>query len=225
MNKAILSQVVRSFLPELAIGTAVCAAGYFFLVDPLVRKAACAQAEVDALTLTITKGQTKPVAVDPGRTAAAERALACVEARSALASNQAKLLQAVSTLADSCNVRVEQFNPATARGPRTAPGQSPPKTDKKIEQRTAFSISLSGSYADTARFVRSMQQEIGFTAVRALHLSPAAGVTAGVDTVSVVIDTEHVAVNAKALAAGGGDQPAPPPIPGQQATVPTEHHQ
>lgn len=226
MNKAVLNQVVRSFLPELAIGSACCAAGYFFLVDPLAKKLADAHAEVDALTLTITRSAAQPPATaDSARAGFARTALDTIATRSSLASDQARLLQAVSTLADSCNVRVEQFNPATPRGPRTAPGQSAVKADAKIEQRSALSISLTGTYADTARFVRSMQQDVGFTTVRALRLTPTSTTTP--DAVTVVIDTEHVSVNTKALETASiapvSGNSMTPGQPGQQAVVPTEH--
>jgi Tfp pilus assembly protein PilO len=227
MNKAVLTQVIRSFLPELAIGSACCAAGYFFLVDPLTKQVADAQAEVDTLTLAITRSQNQaPVAADSARAAFARSALDAIALRSALAADQARLLQAVSTLADSCSVRVEQFNPATARGRRPIPGQSAVKPDPKIEQRTALSISLTGTYANTARFVRSMQQDVGFTTVRTLRLVPNS--TATPDMVSVVIDTEHVAVNTKALAAAqqtAAPASALPGQSGQHAAVPTEHRQ
>lgn len=227
MNKAVLSQVVRSFLPELAIGSACCAAGYFFFVDPLVAKLAQAHAEVDTLTFAITKGAGQaPAAVDSAKAQFAKEALDTIAARSALAADQARLLQAVSTLADTCRIRIEQFNPANPRGPRPAPGQSATKPDPKIEQRTALSISLTGTYADTARFVRAMQQEIGFTTLRSIRVSPTGASTP--DTVSVTIDTEHVAVNTKALAASQAPAPTNTPgQPGQQANVPTnaaEHH-
>jgi Tfp pilus assembly protein PilO len=224
VNKAVLSQVIRSFLPELAIGSACCAAGYFFLVDPMVGKLAQAHAEVDALTMAVTKGagQAPAVADDPKARFAA-KAIDTIAARSALAADQAHLLQAVSTLADTCRVRIEQFNPAQPHGPRTVPGQSAVKADPKIEQRTALSISLTGTYADTARFIRTMQQEIGFTMIRAMRVAPTGASTP--DIVSVTLDTEHVAVNPKALAAA---QAAPtghtPGQPGQQATVPTQEH-
>lgn len=232
MNKAVINQVVRSFLPELAIGSACCAAGYFFLVDPLVKKLADARAEVDALTLTITRSENQPpVAADGARAAFAKNALDAIAVRSTLASDQARLLQAVSTLADSCNVRVEQFSPATPRGPRQIPGQSAAKVDPKIEKRTALSISLTGTYADTARFVRAMQQDIGFTTLRQLRLTPTGGGGTGPDFVTVVIDTEHVGVNTKALEAASAtpsaSQPGIPSAPstfGQQAGAPSEQH-
>ena len=220
MNKAVLTQVVRSFLPELAIGSACCAAGYFFFVDPLVTKLDLAHAEVDALTLAVTKGANQPPAeADAAKAKFAKEALDAIAARSAVAADQARLLQAVSTLADACNVRIEQFSPAQPRGPRAVPGQNPVKPDPKIEQRTALSISLTGAYADTARFVRAMQQEIGFTTLRSLRVSPTGAATP--DAVSVTIDTEHVAVNAKALAAA-----QTPATPGQQTAVtpPAEQH-
>ncbi|HZW06435.1 MAG TPA: hypothetical protein VFF65_04870 [Phycisphaerales bacterium] len=222
MNKAVLTQVVRSFLPELAIGSACCAAGYFFFVDPLVGKLAQAQAEVDTLTLAIAKGAGKPpAAADDAKARLAKEALETIAARSALAADQARLLQAVSTLADTCQVRIEQFSPAAPRGPRAAPGQSPVKPDPRIEQRTALSISLTGTYADTARFIRAIQQDVGFTTIRSLRVSPASGAAA--DTVSVTVDTEHVAVNTKALAAAQAT-PVNPAQPGQQAAAPSAEH-
>lgn len=221
MNKAVLTQVVRSFLPELAIGSACCAAGYFFFVDPLVTKLSRAHAEVDSLTLAISRsaGQT-PASVDTANAAFAKTALDAIAARSSLAADQARLLQAVSTLADTCRVRIEQFSPAVPRGPRPVPGQSAVKVDPKIEQRTALSISLTGTYADTARFVQAMQQEIGFTTLRSLRVSPTSSSTP--DTVSVTLDTEHIAVNTKALAAANAPAaPSGPGMNGQQAFVPT----
>jgi len=219
VNKAVLTQVIRSFLPELAIGSACCAAGYFFFVDPLVSKLALARAEVDTLTLAVAKGAGRPSATDDGaKTKLAKDALDAIATRSALAADQARLLQVVSTLADTCQVRIEQFNPAAPRGPRAAAGQSPAKPDPKIEQRTALSISLTGTFADTARFIRAIQQDVGFTTVRSLRISPTSSTTP--DVVSVTIDTEHVAVNTKALAAAQ-TLPAGPAQPGQQATAPT----
>ncbi|MBY0308551.1 MAG: hypothetical protein K2Q09_07400 [Phycisphaerales bacterium] len=219
MKQAQISQAVRAFLPELAIGSACCAAGYFFFVDPLVKKAAAAHAEVDALTLAITHAGAKPPAADPDRAEAARRALDAVSRRSAVATDQPRLLQAVSTLADQCGVRIEQFNPALPRGPRPAPGQSgmAAKTDKKVEQRSAFSICFTATYANAGRFIRSLQQDIGFTAVRSLRIAPIS--PTDTDTVSVVIDTEHVAVNPANIPASC---PMPAPQTQQSAAVP-EH--
>ncbi|MFT3686442.1 MAG: hypothetical protein QM783_16225 [Phycisphaerales bacterium] len=201
---------------------------YLVAVEPIAKKAADAQAEADTLALTISKAQSKPLTLDPARAEQAKRALEQIEQRSLLAGDQARLLQAVSTLADSCDVRVEQFNPANPRGPRLAPGQSPPKTDKKVEQRVAFSISLSGSFASTARFLRAMQQDVGFTTIKSVHMAPVSSSTPGAaDTVSVTIETEHLGVNTAALTAPSpstSPTTTPGAQPGQQAAVPTESH-
>lgn len=220
MNKTAITHVVRSFLPELAIGSACCAAGYFFLVEPLAKQLAAAHAQVDTLSLTIAKAQSQPTAHDAARTAQAKAILDAIAARSSVATDQAQLLQTVSNLADASRVRIEQFNPASPRGPRPTPGQTATKPDPKVEQRSAFSISITATYADAARFIRTLQQEVGFTTIRNIRLVPVS--VDKPDLVSVVIDTEHVAVNTKALAAS---QAAPAAGTGQQAGVPTEHRQ
>lgn len=208
MSQQMLSHVVRSFLPELAIGCACCAGGYVFVVSPMQTRLASAQAEVDALNLAITRSTAQPAAAAQAERSAerARAALAVIDGRSALATDPTAMLQAVSELADRTGVRIEQFNPIAPRGVRGAPGQPAPRVDPKVEQRCAFSVTLTATYADAARFIGAMQQEVGLTAVRSVRMVPVGADRP--DVVTVNLETEHLAFDTRAFVAALAAQPA-----------------
>lgn len=209
MNKAVITHVIRKSFAELAIGVSLCAAAYLLIVDPIAGKLAAANKQVDTLQNAITQLRATPSAVANSAQQAetAGRLLARIEERSLLAKEHTQMLQTIMNLAGNTGVKIDQFNPVTPRGPKpqtpaavspNGPAQaSGPKFDPKLEFRSAYSITLKGSFGQCIAFVRSLQHDVGLTFMKSIVISPGSGDSA--DSVSITLESEHIGLNTAAL--------------------------
>lgn len=199
---------------ELLLGVAVCAAGYFFVVDPAESRLAKAREQITALAAQ-TGASARP-AIPPERAEAllkeAQERSRSIETRSALAKEQSALFAALMDLSGKHHIRVDQLQPTSGPAgrrpdrrasapppppPPTGPGGAPgaagdvPRAPTIESACVRYSIAATGSYADLASFIGALQTELGFTRVRSVRIDPVREATT--PTVQVMIETEHYA--------------------------------
>lgn len=223
----------RRLACEFAIAASICGAGYYFLVDSARGKLAgvCAQiseAESREAALSGVGGLTDIQVMDLRRLTL-ER-VAQIKKRSAPAADEATMFAAMSGIAGTHNLRIEQLSPVmsapgasiTILPPGVQPGT--PGAAQAAEQaaaapkdtRASYNISISGGYADIAAFLESMSRSLGYTVIRSVRLTqPDSAIP---DLLRAEISSDHLGFDLSAIklptaAAGSTLPPTPAPTP------------
>lgn len=108
-------------------------------------------------------------------------------------------------------------------GRGAAPTSAPAVAAKQpsFESRSSFALTVKGDYAAIARFVSAIQQDVAFSIIRSIRISPGAGVGDHAESLHASIETEHLALDTKAFLAAKVAAGSPAALPGAQASVPT----
>jgi hypothetical protein len=203
----------RQLIAQAAIGLAVTVGGYMALIEParkqLVqeREAAVApgqqlklgenlQREMSKMTETMHRLMRENARIaELGRPARDER----------------DLFAAVMTLAESCNVRIDELNPAKI-GPRPAVLPAAPAAEAQPglpapgDVTVGYSMTAIATYDDIARFIKAMRTDLGYSAVRSVRVLPLNNDR--VRAVRAVIETEHYSFETATDSADGAARTA-----------------
>lgn len=186
--------MIRRVASEAAIGLGAIVGAYLLVVEPQEARLAEAHGAAAALHHAIVSA---PEDTQAARAALvqSEQAMAEIERRSALARDEASVFAGIMALAAATGVSVDSIQPAP---PRVLPAR--PAADAGVlaastptDRRLAFNLTLSGEFADAARFLRAMALELGYTTVRSVRVEPLAS-EAGRQRVSLVVVTEHTSL-------------------------------
>ena len=196
------STSVRQGVAELLIGAAVCAGGYFLLVDPVegqLGQVRQRMAAIRAEMKTETDDGTTPQQAARSLKLSTDR-LSLLAQRSKPARDQAVLLGEMMSLASTQRVRIEQLNPVAGRqrsdmpAPAAPAGVTPGATAAPVNDlRVSYAINVAGSFADVVHFVDALTRTVGLTQIRSVRLAPTA--EAGATNVLASIETEHFAAD------------------------------
>jgi len=206
---------IRTLVTEAVIGAAVCAGGYFMLVEPMEREIAQTRQEIAAVqSLTLPDALAPLAAPDAQRLVNSTAGLRKqVADRSATALTEAGIFAAIVATANKHGLRIDEVLPIATRVSKTAPPPAPvdaaapmvasalPATGKSVQR--AYSISAMGPYPSVASFLQALQNDLGLTVVRAVRITP--DTTPGSSNVLCSIETEHWAL----------------PLPGPQVSTTT----
>lgn len=185
----------RPLLAQAVIGAAVVVGGYMALIEParkhLVDERAAGAAPAQQLRLGESLQGEMP------RMTAAIKELSRETRQIALLGRPARderdLFASVMTLAESCNVRIDELNPAKElrrMTPEPAEAGTPqPGAPAPGDVTVGYSMTAVASYHDVARFIRAIRTELGYSAVRSVRIQPL--IDERVKAVRAVIETEH----------------------------------
>lgn len=211
---------------EFMIAASICGAGYYFLVDSTRAKlaAVCAQiAEAEAREMAISGvGGLTDLQVADLRRLTLER-VAQIKERSAPAADEATMFAALSGIAGTHNIRIEQLSPVmSAPGASITvlpPGVQPGTPDAAQaaaqaaaapkDTRASYNISVSGGYADIASFLDAMSRSLGYTVIRSVRLTQPD--SASPDLLRAEISSDHLGFDLSAIKLPTAATPTTPP--------------
>ena len=186
----------RIIMIEAVIGFAVCAGGYFMLVEPLDKKLVSTREQLSAVQTKLRDEQAATIAPDAAQKLVESATLfrQGIQQRSEPARSEPAMFSALMAAAEKSGVRIDQLQPVQTR--------SAPKADAPMplpgDARRGYTITAIGSYGGVASFLRLLQTDLGLTALKSIRLSPEA--IAGSARVNVTIDTEHFAFDLSSAA-------------------------
>lgn len=183
----------RTVISQGVIGLAICVGGYMMAVDPVNAKLATAKAEEAAL-----RGQARDAEalrdIVPQITAASTRAKAEAERiheAGRLARNEQDLYATLTSIANECNVRIDQMSPVKVLAKT---GQVQDAGASGFNAATGYTIDAAADYTDLTRFLRRIRTELGFAIVKSVRLTPT--MDTRVKMVQAYIETEHLSFDA-----------------------------
>jgi len=196
----------RTVISQGVIGLAICVGGYMMAVDPVSAKLATAKAEEAALRAQAREAEALRDIV-PQVTGASARAKAeadRIHEAGRLARNEQDLYATLTSIANECNVRIDQMSPVRITAKGAASGQVPDPAAPGLNAATGYSIDAAADYTDLTRFLRRIRTELGFAIVKTVRLTPT--MDTRVKTVQAYIETEHFSFDASPvdLTAGPG---------------------
>lgn len=196
----------RTVISQGVIGLAICVGGYMMAVDPVSAKLAAAKAEESALRCQTRDAECLRDIV-PQITAASARAKAeadRIHEFGRLARNERDLYATLTSIANECNVRIDQMSPVRIAAKAATPGQAPEVATSGLNAATGYTIDAAADYTDLTRFLRRIRTELGYSIVKTVRLTPT--MDTRVKTVQAYIETEHLSFDASPvdLSAPGG---------------------
>lgn len=109
----------------------------------------------------------------------------------------------------------------SGKGPSPSPSPAAAAKQPSFESRSSFALTVKGDYASIAKFVSAIQQDVAFSIIRSIRISPGAGVSDHTESLHASIETEHLALDTKAFLAAKVAAANPSALSGPQASVPT----
>ncbi len=207
------NEAYRRLISEGAIGLSLVAGAYFFAVEPLQRSVA--EARLGRDTYFLSSSDIDPVR-QSAEVASLRQRVERVSRIASMTSDELAVMGRLNQAAEALGVQVQNIEkkalPAISPlADSSAPQPSPalPIATPK-ESRFGFSISATGTYAQMVSFLNTIQNDLGFTNIESMRVSPA-GDTAD-QRVSMTIETSHWwfdATPAKAALAAGTQALAP----------------
>ncbi|MFM9957167.1 MAG: hypothetical protein ACKVZJ_03760 [Phycisphaerales bacterium] len=201
-----MSQVPRALVSQCVVGSACLVGLALGVLEPLhsAHRDAITQFE-EAQWLAARAGEMS--ARMPALTAEQAEFAQEVEAvtsRSVPARDTARLNAGIEEIAARAGVNVERTQPRettvlAATNASAAPGVGAPAV--RPDAALGFSIDVSGSYGGLASFLRSLEEELGFTRVLSLRVTPEGEHE---DRVRATITTAHYAFSLPKPAPEGG---------------------
>lgn len=209
----------RSLATEGLVCMSVCAAAYFFLVDPASTKLGEVRGQLRQTSAMPAPTPGAAITPDEARKIMDEVQVrvAEVEARSGPARDESALFASMMALAAAHNIRVDGLSPVGAAGDAgkgrkqpggagTAPPPPPPPGVEApepvpVDTSVEFLMSTVCNYADLVRFVDALQRMSGYTVIKSIRLEPADDnapdrVHATIGTIHLAFDTSTVIVRA-----------------------------
>jgi Tfp pilus assembly protein PilO len=194
----------RVLIAELAIGLTVCLAGYLLVVEPTERRLAQVRGQIAAAEAEARAAQASALEPQQARAAlrTARASLQEIERQGRTARDESALYAGITSLAKSHRIRIDHVQPTSGgvvRAPeKTEPGGAPPPRDL----RSGYALAVTGEYADLVSFLTAMGEELGYSQVRSVRLTPSG--EPGSRRVQAVVRTEHFAFEVRSLASGEG---------------------
>jgi hypothetical protein len=185
----------RSVISQGVIGLAICVGGYMMTVDPVNARLATAKAEEASLRAQARDAEALRDIV-PQITAASARAKAeadRIHEAGRLARNEQDLYAALTSIANECNVRIDQMSPVKV-ATKAAPGQAVDPNASGLNAATGYAIDAAADYTDLTRFLRRIRTELGYAVVKTVRLTPT--MDTRVKMVQAYIETEHYSFDA-----------------------------
>lgn len=186
---------LRAFVAPAAIGLSIIVSMNLYVVQPLKDRLEQTRLQAEAITNDMASLSHSDTALDQIREeqAVAERRLDKIKLAGEIVRDEGLLFQRISNLSIAVNVSLERLDPQ----PRAI--RASDETD--VTSLRCF-LEVSGSYGAIAMFVRDLEQELGITVVRSVHIAP---IHHGEDdSVLASIETEHFAINPRAVLPNGG---------------------
>jgi hypothetical protein len=198
----------RQVVSHAAIGVSLCIGAYSFFVEPIHKRLAeCRAREDQAVTdLRPAEGLQERLGAIKTALERADQEAARIRELGQPARDERDLFASVTSLAETCHVRIDQLaplvlgpsaSPGAARDPGAPAGPAPSARDAVA----GYTIAVVCSYQDLAEFLRQIRSELGYSMVRSVRLTPLADER--VRAVQAVIETEHYSFDASP------DSPAP----------------
>lgn len=210
----------RSLITESLVCVSVCAAAYFFLVDPASTRLGEVRGQLRQTSAmpaptpgaAITPEEARKI-MDEVRARVGE-----VEARSGPARDESALFASLMALAAAHNIRVDGLSPVGGAGdsgkgrrqggtqnvaappPPPPPGVEAPEP-VPVDTSVEYLMSTVCNYADLVRFVDALQRTGGYTVFKSIKVEPADDsapdrVRATIGTIHLAFDTSMVVVKA-----------------------------
>lgn len=194
---------MRNVMAHGCIAAAILVGSYMLVVDQLQGKLRSARQESTRLAKQVAESEyfrdLIPVMTETLNRIEAEADV--IRKASETARDDRALYAALMDMAQRHKVRLDEVNPANpskppnAERPVTPPGAPPaPATAgpdaRRIEKALAYAIVASGAYGDVIAFLRGVQQDLGYSVVRSVNITPQPD---GSGAVRANISTEHYA--------------------------------
>ncbi|HPO93403.1 MAG TPA: hypothetical protein PL072_08015 [Phycisphaerales bacterium] len=177
-------QPKRNLLAECAIAVLVCGAAQYFVAQPVSRSLAAVRDRVTQLGATGAGGVTGVDAravsglIDDIRSAADR-----IDERNAVLRGPSALLDELTRAAEACSVKLVEVRPLqtvaiepkpdpAAAAASAVPGAPPPAPAYR-DLRSTCHLTVQGSYGAVLAFAKSLSEQIGFTQVASLQVTPA----------------------------------------------------
>jgi hypothetical protein len=204
---------IRSVIAQGAIALMVCIGGYMFLVDPQATKLAAAKAQ-EASLLSQASATESLRDMAPQITAALARSKSESERiyqTGRLARQEQELYASLTSVANTCRVRIDQMSPNKLSGP-VKPGQAAQNpTDSQDGGPNAavgYTIDATATYSDIADFLKAIRTELGYSIVRSVRMTPTSDTRQKL--VHALIETEHFSFDASPVEPVAPGTPAGP---------------
>ncbi len=209
---------MRNVVAHGCIAAAILVGSYMLVVDQLQGKLRAARQESTRLAKQVAESEyfrdLIPAMTETLNRVEAEAAV--IRKASETARDDRALYAALMDMAQRHKVRLDEVNPAnpskppTPERPATPPGAPPAPPAavagpdaRRIEKALAYAVVASGSYGDVTAFLRGVQQELGYSVIRSVNITPQPD---GSGMVRANLTTEHYAfdVTPRAIAADEG---------------------
>jgi hypothetical protein len=188
----------RSLVAEGVIGLGLCLGLHFLLVGPLQKKLGERRDEISRLTAAEQETGTLATRMPEVMESLLKQteAAAAISERGAVVHDEGAMFTEVMSLASGSGVRVELMEPLKD-DPLAPPPGAPEGTllPRPGDRSLSYSISATGGYAQMCAFIRALQNDLAYTLVRSVRLSPAPVAGEDEHAVAAVIETAHVAVD------------------------------
>jgi len=196
-----VNQHMRNVVAHGCIAAAILVGSYMLLVDRLQGRLRASRQESARLAKQVAESEyfrdLVPAMTESLNRIEAEAEL--IRKASDTARDDRALYAALMDLAQRSKVRLDEVNPATpsktpnADRPVTPPGSPPAPVaagpdSRRIEKALAYAIVASGTYGDVVGFLRGLQQDMGYSVIRSVNLTPQPD---GSGLVRANLSTEH----------------------------------
>jgi len=193
-----MNQHQRTLIAHGAIAVSLLVGAYVVLVDRVQQKLASTRAEVAVMTSQVREAEhfrdMVPELASVMKRAEAESTQ--IKRHGAYATDERSLYTRLMALAAKHEVTLDEVNPtnpSTPPAPERRAGETPAGPGiaaKPVEHAVAYSMTATATYSHLASFLRSVQSELGYSAVKDINVSPLADERG---LVRAVIATEHYA--------------------------------
>lgn len=170
------SIIDRTVIAQVVIALAACIGAWFVFVEPRSVEAQFLEEEIRAGSQQAAGIDQEMVQRLAERLDEVRTRVRQVEQRGEITRDSSHLYSVVMNLARAHDVTVASLNPGSPAAART--GRSPRtggRADDELAVHREFSVSVSGRYADIARFVNALQSLSGYLEVQYLSIAAASG--------------------------------------------------
>jgi hypothetical protein len=184
----------RQLLHGAVIAGFVCAS-WFAAVRPMEHKLAAKRAELQSINSQLADFESG-IASEPPLAKAIQGLTdrgRLINTWTACSGDASKLYEAFRTLASKCSVRIERVEPSSA-----GRGSHASSKDPNTTELFGYTIEITGTYQNVARFIDACEQQLGVTKVASFHMSPVnnaapgAGGSPADPAITAIIETAHL---------------------------------
>ena len=185
----------RALVAPAAIGVSIIAGMKLYVVQPMKDRLEQTRLQAQVIADNTARLSHSDITLDQLRDkqAVADHRLDAIMRAGQIVRDEGLLFQRISDISVAVNVSLERLDPqSNANRASVESGVT----------SLRCSIEAIGSYGAIAMFVRDLERELGITVVRSVHIAPMHNVQD--DSVFASIETEHFAINPRAVAIEGG---------------------